>query len=809
MRAVGLVLRARLRQYWKSWLVLGALVALVGGLVMAAAVTGRRTAAALPAFTARYGYDAAIFSPHPLARASLPEVSAETHITAPFAIPVRCSTCRQPIDQGSFAVFEVPPARLGRTLKLMAGRLPDQSDPGEVLASYSLAQDNGVRIGSVIRVFIPTKAEAREFNAGQRPRVLRGPQLPLRVVGLVVAERELPVGTGASYDLYPTAAFARRVNPLTESLSVYYVHLRRGAADFPALDSRLGALHTLGADDTDVDTAAIERSVRPQAVGWWILAGLAALAGLAVIGQAGARQVLAEEGDREALAALGLNPRQLAWIGLARAAIIGLVGAAGAVILAVALSPLTPVGVARLAAEGAGDLYADPLVLPLGALATVTAVVALSVWPVLRVARRLRAAPPRRPASVALVRAAAGLGAPPSVVLGLGAALERGRGRQPVPVGTALLGMAAAVAALCATAVFGASLGHLTATPALYGVPYQAIFSNEGSGSGADILGLVLPTLTKDPLLARVSTATVAEISVNGQHVRAVAVTAAPGKGPALIAVVDGRRPRRDQEIMLGATTMRSVGARPGGLVTVTVADPDGHLHASRFRVVGRSSFSPQYGTGGLGTGSIMTIGALIDAQCPPGSGRAACRQAAASNEIVDVLARAAPGPAGTAALARYARQFGPYYATTGTPLELVNFGEAVNFPLLFGFLLSLFGAATMIHLLLVSVARRRTEAGLLKVLGLVRYQVAAVVAWQATAVAVTGIVIGVPLGIAAGRLAWRLFAVNLGVVPVSIASAASLAVLAVAVLAAANLLAFLPALLAARSRPAQLLRAE
>ena len=175
----------------------------------------------------------------------------------------------------------------------------------------------------------------------------------------------------------------------------------------------------------------------------------------------------------------------------------------------------------------------------------------------------------------------------------------------------------------------------------------------------------------------------------------------------------------------------------------------------------------------------------------------------------MDVLARAAAGPAGAAALARHARQFGPYYATTGTPLELVNFGEAVNFPLLFGFLLSVFGAATMLHLLLVSVARRRTEAGLLKVLGFLRYQVAAVVSWQATAVALTGIAIGVPLGIAAGRLAWRVFAVNLGVVPVSVAPAAVLAGLACAVLAAANLLAFVPAVLAARSRPARLLRAE
>jgi hypothetical protein len=160
MRAVGLVLRGRLRQYWKSWLALSALVAVVGGLVMAAAVTGRRTAAALPDFTARYGYDAAIYSGRPLSRADLPGVSAMTYAPAPFAAAVTCSSCRRPIDYGSFGIFEVSPGALGRTLKLTAGRLPDESDPGEVLASVSLAQDNGVTVGSVIRVVMPTRAEA-------------------------------------------------------------------------------------------------------------------------------------------------------------------------------------------------------------------------------------------------------------------------------------------------------------------------------------------------------------------------------------------------------------------------------------------------------------------------------------------------------------------------------------------------------------------------------------------------------------------------------------------------------------------------
>ena len=45
----------------------------------------------------------------------------------------------------------------------------------------------------------------------------------------------------------------------------------------------------------------------------------------------------------------------------------------------------------------------------------------------------------------------------------------------------------------------------------------------------------------------------------------------------------------------------------------------------------------------------------------------------------------------------------------------------------------------------------------------------------QATAVALVGILAGIPLGIAACRAAWRVFATNFGVVPVSVVDAADL----------------------------------
>ena len=61
-----------------------------------------------------------------------------------------------------------------------------------------------------------------------------------------------------------------------------------------------------------------------------------------------------------------------------------------------------------------------------------------------------------------------------------------------MPVGTALAGTVAAVVALCATAVFGASLSHLTGSPELYGAPFQAVFD---TGTGATGQGSLLTEL--------------------------------------------------------------------------------------------------------------------------------------------------------------------------------------------------------------------------------------------------------------------------------------------------------------------------
>jgi hypothetical protein len=800
--AAVMVLRGRRRKFWKSWLALSMLVAVTAGFVLAAIAAGQRTAAAFPGFRARHGYDLVVYSLKPMPQLARDRhVTSVTPVTAPFTGQPACRpACTTPIDATNLLVNEVRPADLGRMTALLSGRLPVQSRPDEVLASFTLAQHNGIRVGSVISVPIyPRSVLAGGPNA--QPSQTRD----LRVVGIAAADGEFTGGGLAHYDLFATTAFAAAVNPRAATLSLSFLRLRHGEADLAAVSSALDPDSILGTNDLDANADAARASVNPQVTGWYVLAALAALAALAVTAQAIARQAVTESTDHRALAALGLTPRQFVLADLARTVAIGVAGAAGAAGLAIALSPLTPVGVARLADRSPGGLWLSPLLLAAGGLITVAVTTVLALWPAIRQARSPagRRRGPAGPAAAAIGQATAAARLPAPALIGIRYAVERGRGGQPVA--TALLGTVLAVAALCATAVFGASLAHLEATPALYGEPFQAYFASDGEPDSArKVTGEVLTKLRSDPAIGQITLSVLTEVQINGKHVRAFAV--APVRGPVLLAAVDGRQPAADREIMLGAATMRDTGARVGGTVAVTLTDPAGRPHRARFLVTGRAALNA--GSGGLGNGAALTLRGLTSAVCPAGPGQPKCAQTVRRG-LLQVLVRAGPGAAGTTALARYIHAYPGLAYRPGTPATLVNFGESVSFPLLFGVALSVFGAATMAHLLLVSVTRRRREAGLLKVLGFLRRQVGAAICWQASAVALAGIVIGTPAGLAAGRALWRLFATSFGVVPVPVVRPLLIVVLLAGVLAAANLLAAVPALLAARTRPGPALRAE
>ena len=567
--AAVMVLRGRRRKFWKSWLALSVLVAVTAGFVLAAIAAGQRTAAAFPGFRARHGYDLIVYSLKPMPQLARDRhVTSVTPVTAPFTGQPACRpACTTPIDATNLLVNEVRPADLSRMTTLLSGRLPVQSRPDEVLASFTLAQHNGVRVGSVISVPVyPRSALAGAADA--EPAQTRD----LRVVGIAAADGEFTGGGLTHYDLFATTAFAAAVNPRAATLSLSFLRLRHGEADLAAVSSALDPDSILGTNDLDANADAARASVNPQVTGWYVLAALAALAALAVTAQAIARQAVTESTDHRALAALGLTPRQFVLADLARTVAIGVAGAAGAAVLAIALSPLTPVGVARLADRSPGGLWVSPLLLTAGGLITVAVTTVLALWPAIRQARspagrRAQAGP----AAAAIGQAAAAARLPAPALIGIRYAVERGRGGQPVA--TALLGTVLAVAALCATAVFGASLAHLEVTPALYGEPFQAYFASDGEPDSArTVTGEVLTKLRSDPAIGQITLSVLTEVQINGKHVRAFAV--APVRGPVLLAAVDGRQPAADREIMLGAATMRDTGARVGGTVTVTLTDP-------------------------------------------------------------------------------------------------------------------------------------------------------------------------------------------------------------------------------------------
>jgi hypothetical protein len=766
MAVAWFLLRATFRQRWRSWLLLCLLIALVSGLVLAGVGAGRRTATAFPRFLAAHGYDAFMLTEAPVPKvASLPGVASVTSLqTIGFGTPT--CTCSRPINPDDFSVFEVTPRDLPRVVKLVAGRMPDQSDPYQVLASVPLQQDAGVHVGTVIRVPLYAASQRKAVLSGANVKP-HGITVALRVVGIEAAEAELPPSTGSpSYDVYTTRAFTRAVNPKTLVLPAYYVRLHHGAADLARFQHPAEAAGALGVLDLDSLAAEVESSIHPQAVGWWILAGLAALAGVVVLGQAVSRQAATEAGIYPTLTALGVSPRQLVAANMAATLVAGAGGAVGGVLLAFALSPLTPVGEARLAEPAPGFAF-NPLIMLPGALTWILVVLLLGAWPAVRAARTAR---PAETAWVArpsrALTAVAGAGAPPTALIGIRQALERGHGRTAVPVGPAFLGSILAVTALCATAVFGASLSHLTGTPALYGVPFNLEIYTNAPSTPAQI-EQVLASAEHDRAIADISGGLSGAVHINGRPVPGIAGQSFRGR--LLLTAVSGHLPATAGQVALGATTMHTLGVHLGSMVRVTQ-----RAHTSPYRVVGTVLFPPDFGTGGIGTGAAFTLdGTPIGRQCG------------------------------------LARRYPSLVQFPATPANLVSFGQAVNFPLMFGVVLVLFAAATLIHLLVVTVARRRRDVGLLKAIGFVRRQVALTVSWQSTTVAFTGVMIGVPTGIAVGRLVWQVFASSLGVVPTPLVTAWVIAAVAAGTMLVANVLAIGPAWAASRQRPASLLRTD
>jgi hypothetical protein len=422
-------------------------------------------------------------------------------------------------------------------------------------------------------------------------------------------------------------------------------------------------------------------------------------------------------------------------------------------------------------------------------------VVAVSAWPIWRataVAHGPARAGTGRPSLLERASVAAAL--PPTVGAGVRMALQPGSGRTAVPVRSSLLAVIVAVASLVATFSFAASLDHLLGTPRLYGWNWDAHVTTTSEDTSAD--GIVR-SIASDPRVEALATEDTPPLAIGRTEFDGLFLHQA--KGVIDPVILEGRAPRGPDEVALGTETLRQVHAHVGSTVTIRITAIAPQPQA--FRVVGRAVIRPQSDTARLGSGAMLDYAAesrLVpsDVHPPP---------------LSDVELRLAPGVDRARTLADLSRHLGSGYqlTTPQRPADLVNFGRVQNLPLIFGGIVALLGAATLAQTLMTSIRRRRRDLAILRALGFSPAQVRGAVACQATTFVMVAMVIGLPLGIAAGRLAWSVFANRLGALSEPVTPPLPLVVTVAGAILVANLIAAVPASIAGRVRPAMVLRSE
>jgi len=798
MRVVWLQVRAGLRRDWRGPVVLAVITGLMGAVALVALAGARRTDTAVPRFLAWSGPtegQVSGVSQQMIGKiAALPSVAYSERGALMFAAPVSGQGTLLPGGVISWALIHSPPQAHAI---LVAGRRAVPTRVSEAMINESAAHVLHAHVGSVIRLGGFRPDQMRQVLTGPVPRhpPLRLPAV--RVVGIIRSPTDLSesgapssVTFATTGSVFLTGAFYHRFAASVGNFFGLSVHLKRGLAGAPVFKAEVRrvagpqAQVELGSDDATV-AADAQRGTSLQAFALLLFGISVAVAVLVIVAQSIARLTYNSADDVPALRALGGTRPQLFAVALAPGALVAVAGMALAIPVAYGLSVFTPIGLARQAEISPG-LSFDPVVLLGGAALLALLLAGRAALSAARAARA-GAGPPAGPGGRGsrVARWLARRGFPPTAVSGVRLAFEPGRDRSAVPVRSAILGTVVALAAVITALVFGSSLAHLISDPVVAGWNWDAAVGNPHS---TDTSAQAIPKLQANPHVAGFTATALGDATVGRHDVPVVGLRMVRGNvAPPVLA---GRLPRAPGEIALSGGELRTLHQRVGGRITARTA----HRRIA-LRIVGQVVLSPEITNEqvALGSGGVMTV--------------AGADRVSGSRLPVNVfLVRLRhPGPA---ALASLNRQFPGVVLPAVAPPEVRAVQGVSGLPLALALLLTLLAIGTVGHTLITSVRRRRRDLAILKTVGFVGRQVRATVAWQATAIAATGLVIGVPLGVAAGRWAWTLFAGGLAIEPVAIIS--PLLLLAIpAVLVLANAVAAVPARSAARTQPATVLRAE
>lgn len=808
-----------LRRRWRAWIALGLLLGVAGGLVTSLAIGARRTESAYRRFievsapsdvlvldSNDYGFTGRVDLD---AVASRSQVASVARVTSLF-LPTGEADGR-PISFADLLPMISADGRLGTEVdrqRILEGRAADPDRADEAVIGFTAAEELGLGVGSKVEMLLVDEGDfgplVVDFLTKVKPRLAgedRSSALDelqasvgdrsryrVEIVGIEAAPGEFPPEPGDSPTiLHLTPAFGEAYADGLVHQDALYVRLRPGASlsQFKAAAERVAGGVSIPFLYTRTDQQPnVERAFELQSVVLWGLAALMGVSAGIVLAQLLARQSLAESSDSPALAAIGLTRAQRTGVAAGRGVVEASMAAAVAIAVGWGASGIWSFGLARVAEIDSGPNL-DSAVLLTGAaiLASfVVGVVVFSAWRAARIAP-VAVSPTRSSRATHLIGSL-----PLSVALGVGISdvISPGRGRRALPVRTAVLALASAVAVMSAALTFAASLDGLVADPQAYGWNWHARIGTVGI---PDISDDAVAGLRANDAISDVSTGTITQFEVNGKRVGAYAFD--PALGTIEPALLEGRAPRRRDEIVLGTLTMRSGGIAVGDDVAVRIG-----ARREQQRVVGRAVLPSVGDRGQLGSGAWITFGALR-------------RLVARPVENV-LLVRVDPGRDREATLESLHHALDPFpVVEPSVPEDLVNLGRADQVQRVAMVMLGCLAAATLLHALMTARRRRGREIGTLRAFGFSRRQVITLFVGQSVALAVIALAIGLVVGVGVGRLAWTLVGRQLGfpadpAIPVTLLAAVGLGlVIGAAVLAVA------PGIAAVRSRLSVSLRSE
>jgi len=689
--------------------------------------------------------------------------------------------------------------------RVVAGRAADPDAADEIMIGEGLAAQARLGVGDHLDATSFTPAQITLTYQNKDPGPPAGPPIRLRIVGEY--RRPLDLGDLAASGgvVVETPAFDRAYRGrIALFATVLRVRTRHGAADVPlvaAAARRVFGEHFSGIRDVRAEAHGGQDAINVLALALWVFAGVAAVAGAVAIAIVLSRDVAQTEFDQPTLVALGFTRRQcIATLGL-RVLLVVVGGAIVATVVSIAASPLFPIGIARRAEPSPG-LHVDWPVLGVGIVSLVVFVALVGFVAALRVSRTAPVSSRSRRNGRSLAESVAKLGLRPAASSGVRMALAPGHGATAVPVRSAFLGSAFGVVGLTAVLVFASSLGHLDASPRLYGWTWD--FKGPGDSFTTGCSSTANPVGDVPGVDAVAAVCYQTGLAVDGRPTTGWSFT--PIRGSIEPEIVKGRAPSGPTDVALGAATMNALGKKIGDRVQAR-----GPKATKEYVIVGQVVLPP------IEDGEIQP---LADGAAFTGEGFAPITDP--YNHTRYVIGKFAPGVDHAAAERRVdalpafnarsqAQSLVSEHGVSGPtpPPEVERLRGIGWFPPLLAVLIAVLALVAVGHALVTTARRRRSELAMLKTFGFERRQVRATIAWQATTLAVFGIVVGVPVGVVVGHEVWGGVAGSLGIASSVAVPALALVLTVLGTIGLVNLVASVPARTAARTWPARALAAE